>query len=554
MSFDGRFLTRLVQELITTIQSGRIQKIVQVSKTDFLFVIRAKSITQKLLLSFSSGIGRIHLTKDSFDQSLPPSGFCMLLRKHLESGVIENLTTLDGDRILDITVSNINEMGELVLLHVICEWMGKYANLIVSDSNYKIIDSFIHISPFEESSRAIFKGLLYQAPKDEKFSPNEELAIQDWINHHPDFTPKDFIAIVRGTSPLFAKTLFDRFHQVGENREDVYSRLHHQATEPTLLLSDKPKFYYLNVFSDQNVKHYPTLCELLDDFYRDLTKTERIRQIGKNIAQVVKRDLDRALEKLEKLSVEYHTAKNNESFRLEADFLKNNQHLITKGLHSLTAFDYHTNTTRTVCLDPLLSASVQVQSAYKKYKKQKNAVVHLEKQIVLTQDQIEYYQQLQEQIELGDIFDIHEIANELNPAKESKPKPGKKSKPSHYDIYEDHWKNQYFVGKNNLQNEQLTHQVASSDDWWFHVQHQAGSHVIVKLTIPINEFIIRSAAQLASIYSNLRHSSSVPIDYTLIRNVKKIAHKPGFFVQYKNQKTIYIDPDLEWLNQLQKRK
>ncbi len=555
MSLDGRFLHHLAKELNQILPYGRIQKISQLAKTDFLFMVRTVGQTLSLLISVSSGLGRIHLSNKDYDNTYIPSGFCMLLRKHLEGGVIQSVSSLQGDRIIEIVVSNISETGDSVTLSLFVELMGKYANLIVTDEQKVIIDSFLRVSPFDETSRTILKGLRYQIPEDGKINPFDGNQIQDWFVHHPDWTPKDFIEAIRGSSPLFADYYYQSIQNTTMSAIEIYQTLLAIPVTPTLYRKDKVKFYYFDVFPNGEKQFFSTLSELLEDIYFERSKQERVRQIAKNITATIKRELERNKDKLEKLTKEWMVALQADRIREEADFLKAYQHELKKGEQEFQAFDYKTNQIRVVKLQPLLSPTEQVQSFYRKYKKQKNAVMHLETQMASTQDQVAYFEQLQGQLDLLTIPDFLEIATELGKDPLT-PKQGARKKPTktHFDTYEDQHKTIYYVGKNNLQNEQLTHKIAKATDWWFHVQHSSGAHVVVSTSKEMDEYTIRMASQLASLHSPARLSSSVPVDYTLIRNVKKIAHKPGFFVQYKNQKTIYIDPNPAILNQLKRKK
>lgn len=555
LSLDGRFLHHLAQELHQALKNGRIQKIVQLAKTDFLFMIRSVGQTHSLLISLSSGLGRIHLTNKEYDNTFIPSGFCMLLRKHIEGGIIQSIQSMAGDRIIEMVITNISEMGDSVQLSLYVELMGKYANLIVVDEKAVIIDSFLRVSPFDEVARTIIKGLPYQTPKDGKIDPFDLNRVHQWLLLTPEWTPKDFIEAIRGSSPLFAEYYYQSCQNTTKSSFEVYQSLLSVPINPLLYRKDKVKFYYFDVFTSGEKQFFPTMSQLLEDVFYERSKQERVRQIGKNITTYIKRELDRNRDKLEKLTKEWMLALQADRIREDADFLKANQHELKRGDTSFQAFDYQTNQLREVKLNPLYSPSEQVQFFYRKYKKQKNAVMHLATQMEATKDQIAYYEQLHGQLDLLAIPDLLEIATELGkdpflPKQSSKKKPTK----THFDTYEDHQKTIYYVGKNNLQNEQLTHKIAKITDWWFHVQGNSGAHVIVSTFKELDEFTIRTASQLASLHSPARLSSSVPVDYTLVRNVKKIAHKPGFFVQYKHQKTIYIDPNPTIFTQLKRKK
>ena len=172
MSIDGRFLEVLAKELNNDLKNGRIQKISQLSKSDFLFLVRANNDNKLLYISLSTSLARINLTEKKLSSDFLPGGFCMFLRKHIEKGVIENIQTLEFDRIVEIKLHNTNEIGDTVTLYLIMEVFSRYTNLIILDENRKVLNAYKHISPFDDSERTIVNGVTYQAPKDTRLLPN----------------------------------------------------------------------------------------------------------------------------------------------------------------------------------------------------------------------------------------------------------------------------------------------------------------------------------------------------------------------------------------------
>jgi predicted ribosome quality control (RQC) complex YloA/Tae2 family protein len=556
LSLDGRFLQRLASELHNVLQEGRIQKIHQLAKADFLWMIRTPGKNHQLILSTSSGFGRIHLTSYDYDKPFLPSGFCMFLRKYFEGGLIQGIRSVSGDRIIEIKIQNTSEIGETSLYYAYLELMGKYTNFIITDDSNIIIESYLHISILEGKDRAFMKGLKYELPQDSKIDPNDEEAVFETLASFSELSSKQLIEHIKGTSPLFADYFVSTFPTQTLPMNEYFRYLQTIDNHPTMSVGKKTKFYYFDVFDEGIKTYYESLSAMLDVFYFERSRNERMKQIGKNIVSFVKRELDKNVYKLEKLENELIQAKNNESLRMDADLIKSNQHLIQKGMRKLVSFHYETNQERSVSLDPLLSPVENLQQAYKRYKKQKSAVGHIEHQIELTKQEIEYFDQLTAQIDIADASDILEIADELSFQNYLKAKPSNKKKSSkiNADIFEDHTQTIYTVGKNNLQNEVITHKLGKPNDWWFHVQGMPGSHVLVQSTSVLSEPIIRYAAQLASLYSKARLSSSVPVDYTQIKFIKKIPGKKGYFVSYSNQKTIYIDPDPSMIASLKKKK
>jgi len=544
MSLDGRFLAFLGNELNQDLQMGRIQKIYQLTKTDFLLLIRANSKNLQLMISLSTSLTRIHLTKFHVDRPDNPGGFCMLLRKYIEGGVILKISTIESDRMMDILIQNTNEMGETKDFHLIMEIMGRYANLIVADDQFVIIDAYKHISPFEDSNRTILKGAAYVVPEDDRINPNDLEKALSFLNNVVDPTYQDLINAFKGFSPLLAKFVISLAKDKNISVTSAFQAMLSYPIQPTLYLENGThKFYYCDVFPFGEKQSFPTLSLLLDAFYNESSKLERMKQLSKNVYQLAKREYEKNKNKLEKLTRELDIAKHSESIRVKGDLIIQNLHQIQRGDVILKAFDYENNQSIDINLDRLLTPIQNANQYYKKYKKSKVAITYIEEQITITNNQIIYFDLLINQIENAQYNDLDEIHEELSKLGylRTKNKKLRKGRPN-YDTYVDPDGVTIYVGKNNLQNEYVTHKLAKSNEWWFHTKEIHGSHVVVSKSGELSETTIRSAAMLASYFSKGRLSSSVPVDYTLVKYVKKIPGALGSFVQYTNHKTIYIDP------------
>jgi len=552
MSLDGRFLYYLANELNQDLQNGRIQKIYQLTKTDFLFLIRANSKNLQLTISLSTSISRIHLTNYHTDKPDNPSGFCMLLRKYIEGGIVLSVSTLSSDRIVNLHLQNINEMGETKTYNLYMEMMGRYANLIVCDEENKIIDAFKHISPFEDQERTILKGITYHAPEDGKINPFDAQMASNYLTSLDDYTYQDLIAHFTGFSPLLSKHLISQAKIDRTSLLISYQKMMEEKVHPTLFIKNNiRKFYYFDVFPEGEKLTFKSLSLLLDEYYSETSKMERMKQVSKNIYQLAKREFEKNKNKLEKLTKELDVATNSEIIRIKGDLIIQNMNQIARGDLNLTTFDYENNQEISIELDRLLTPIQNANMYYKKYKKNKTAVSFIQEQILLTKKQITYFDLLISQIENAQMNDLDEIHEEL--AKlgflRTKIKKQKIKKPN-YDTYQDKDNVIIYVGKNNIQNEYLTHKIAKSNEWWFHTKDNHGSHVIVSKSGELSETTIRTAALLAAYFSKARMSSSVPVDYTLVKFVKKIPGEMGSLVQYTNHKTIYIDPDSGVFNQI----
>lgn len=542
MSMDGRFLWFLAQELHSELVSGRLQKVTQLGKTDFLFQIRVNNQNKKLYLSLSTSLSRVNLTQLTYPSDYLPGGFCMFLRKHLEGGFIESIHTLSDDRILEVSVDATNEIGDHVKLYLVFEMFSRYTNLILLDENRQILNAFKHVSPFDASERTIANGIIYEVPKEDKLSPTDFKAIEVFLKE--ERTYKDLVEKIKGISPLFASYVLKNANHNPSATYQSYLDSMNLPFKPTVSLGDKTEFYHLDIFS-KNQKYFDTLSALIDFYFTEASALERVKQIHKYLYGFVKREYKRKKNKLEKLSVELKQALDNDIWRIKGDTLVTNQNQIQRGDSTFTGFAYELDQEIEIELDRLLNPIQNANRYYVKYKKQKTAVGHVENQILITKQEIAYFGELMEQIEdTQSLNDLNEIQEELiENGYLSKKKSNKSKLKPNFDTYTDELGIRILVGKNNLQNNYLTHKYAHKNHWWFHVKNQTGSHVIVWSDEELTEPTIRKAAMLAAMHSKSRHSSSVPVDYTRIRNIKKVPGTLGSFVTYTNQKTIYIDPE-----------
>jgi predicted ribosome quality control (RQC) complex YloA/Tae2 family protein len=554
MSLDGRFIHFLCAELSGDLAGGRIQKVYQLSRTDFLLVIRNDRITNQLYLSLSTTYPRLYLTKLHYDKPETPSGFCMLLRKHLEGSLVESITALARDRIVKVAIKGHDDLGGEINYRLFLEILGRYANLVLTDLDDRIIDAFIRIGPFDNNQRTIEKGALYLPPFDNKTNPenlDEALLVLEGM---ADITPKNLIANFRGISPLCANYLASppAMTSISDHFTSFVKSI---KPKPTLAHVDgKLKFYYFDLFYDNEKVHFPTLSALLEEVYADLGREERLRQISKNLLQFVKRELERNLVKLEKLTTDLEVARGADHLRQKGDLILANLYNIKSHQDKLIASAFETDAVIEIPLDPLMTPIQNANQYFKRYKKMRTSVAHIEEQINLTKQEIRYFSLIDSQIQYASQPDLDEISEELSQRGFTRKRIVRhKRKQPRYDTYYDALGKEILVGKNNLQNDFITHQVAKPEEWWFHTKDYHGAHVVVRDTGALQETTIRTAAQLASFFSKGRHSASVPVDYTKKRFVKKIFGELGSFVNYQNHKTIYIDPDKEFIEKLKRK-
>ncbi len=553
MSIDARFVKFLAKELHSELLSGRIQKISQLSKTDFLFLVRANNKNQKLYISLSTSLARINITNRNYDSDFIPGGYCMFLRKFIEGGIIKNIQARNDDRIVDIEVESKNEIGDTTTIYLIIEMFSRYTNMIILNEEQKIINAYKHISPFEDTERTIANGAKYELPSDQRIMQEDLEKIKIFFSE--ERTHKDIINNIRGLSPLLARYMVNQATYNHLKMYQVYKDMLDEKICPTIHFGNKTQFYYFDLFKDKK-KHYETLSELLDNYFLEASAIERVKQVYKYINTFTKQDVKRKKHKLEKLDVDLTKALNNDVLRIKGDILIANQHQMYKGDAIFKGYSYELEKELEIELDRLLTPIQNANKYYTKYKKQKKAVSYILQQIKITKEQITYLDEIRSQINnthsLSDLLEIQEELRDNGFLPRKKKKNSKKQKPN-FDIYEDSIGIKIYVGKNNLQNNYLTHKYAKKEYWWFHTKEQSGSHVIVASEADsLEEASIRTAANLSACFSKAKQSSSVPIDYTKIKNIKKIPKMFGSYVTYTNQKTIYIDPNLDEIDQLKK--
>lgn len=546
MSFDGVLVNKLISEF-QILKSGRITKVSESGNTDFVLTIRAERKNIFLLLSFSSDFARIHIANKFYDAPSTPKGFTMLLRKHLEGAFILDIYQYELDRIIVFKIGGYNDMKDYSEKYLICEVMGRYSNLIITEGNYQIIDSLKH-DHVGEYNRTILPNATYEFPKTDKLNPitKTEAELVDIFKEKNILTPKDVMNTFLGVSLNISYPIFLKNNPASE----FYSYLHNKLNPATFInQKNKTDFYFTNE-PFPLIKSYETISDLLENYYYDADKSAKIKQKTANIELFIEKQIKKNKDKIVKLNRELLDAKNSDEFRIFGELLQANA-FITQKLDKITVLNYYTNENVIIPLDPLLSIIENSQKYFKKYRKGKNACSHLEEQISIANDEIEYFTLLLAQVKISNLNDILEIQEELRESNylrtSSKPLKKKKPKLLCYEIEPDVL---VYVGKNNIQNDYLTNKFAMPNELWFHVKDAPGSHVLLRTTKEITDDMIRITANIASYYSYFQDSSSVPVNYTLARYIKKIPGKRNCFVSISHQKTIYIDPNKDQIEQL----
>ena len=543
MAQDGLFIKRLAKELNDSLNGGRVDSAFGLNKTDYVLDIRVPGKSYYLYMSTSYNNPTIFLTQDKFEKPSVASNFTMLLRKYLVGSFITEIKELNDDRIIEINFIKKDELIGSENRKLIIELIGRFSNILLLDDNLKIIDAIKQLSVLENNSRGIMRGLVYTPLKNEKLSQDNKEEINKIFSVNENLYPKKLMDSISGLSPLISEYLIKNYMNSNEDFYDFFIKST-SLFNPTLTDKD---YYYFDVFNDKNSLHFATLSELLNYYYKKNAEAKILKDNNQKVYQTVSSNIKRLAKKLVNLSNDLNKDLNSDELRVKGEVLMANSYKEFPRTSSITLTNFYNNKEIEIDIDPSKNIKDNANIYFKKYKKSKAAIEHLNEQIKIATSQLEYFKLLDYQLKSGSLKDIVEIKQELIQNNYLKDKginlKKNKQKPNYLEIkYEG---SKIYIGKNNLQNDYLTHQVAKKDDLWFHVKDSHGSHVIVSRDTKDSEEVIRKAAYLAATYSEAKDSSSVAVDYTLVKYIKKIPGRKGSFVSYTHQKTIYIDPKRE---------
>ena len=550
MSFDGIFLNKLKDEF-EVLKSGRINKVSSNLETEYILTIRANYQNHNLLISLSSNYARIHLTDKKLEHNLNPKGFLLFLRKHILGYFIEDIITYNADRIIIFKLTGYNELEDKNSKYLICEIMGRYSNLILTDENYKIIDALKH-DGVGEYNRTIMPNATYVFPNTNKINPLDK-SYEELCNIFKEnniFSPKDLLNVFEGVSYTIAVSVFSY-----EKVVDKFYEYLHIKPNPSIILDNNHKndFYYHNL-NYEIIKSYDIISKLLDEYYYELDLKAKIKLKTNDLHTFIDREIKKYVKKIDKLNHDLAETSNLDSYRINGELLLSYPNLKekTKGVE---VYNYYDGKNIYISLDEKYTVIDNSNKYFKKYQKLKNSIKYINEQIDISKQELEYFKLLQTQLSYATLEEALDIQDELikNKYLFNKKETNNKKKNKTISLTE------YIVddviisvGKNNIQNEYLTHKYAKHNDYWFHVKDYPGSHVVVH-TDELNENLIRTAANLAAYYSSEGESSSVAVDYTQIKNIKKIPGRRNCFVTYTKNLTIYIDPNKELIDSLKRK-
>lgn len=590
MALDGLVLHALTNELQSCI-GGRINKIHQPTEHDIVMQIRAQGSNKKLLLSANPTYPRAHFTDQQFINPQEAPMFCMLLRKHCEGGIIESIQQVDLERIIRINLKQRDELGDISTKCLIVELMGRHSNIILIDPvSGVIIDGIHHVTPAISSYRVIMPGFSYtEPPEQHKTNPlsiNEAMFHQLWAEirkqqlnpdksegNPPITLQKWLIGTFSGLSPLACKEIVFRCgyepdqtaadadeQQVLSAFFSLIDPIRKQQYEPVITEDSQSGKLVFAVYQIRHLKgktkRLESISYCLETYYGDKAERDTVKQRTADLIKFLQNEKQKNKKKLDKLAVTLEEAKEADQFRIQGELLTASLHQIQKGDKEVEVINYYDEQQQPIKikLDPQLTPSENAQRYFKKYTKAKNSSSIVLKQIEQSKDEIHYIETLLQQLENASLRDIEEIREELAEQgylRDRRTKEKKKKKNGHPAVacYTSSDGLPIYVGKNNKQNEYVTNRLARASDTWLHTKDIPGSHVVIRSS-EVPQTTLYEAAELAAYFSQAKHSSQVPVDYTLIKHVRKPnGAKPGFVI-YEQQKTLYVTPNEDKLKQL----
>lgn len=583
MAFDGIVLNAICSELNQKLQNGKIDKIYQPEKDEIILNIRNEGSNYLLKISSNSSIPKIHITAEKKKNPEVPPMFCMLLRKHIQGGKISKIEQAELERILYIRIQSYNELGDLVEKTLAVEIMGKHSNIILLDANHKITDSIKRVSFDISRTRQILPGMLYSLPSNQhkldiRTYDLDNLAEMYLLQSPSTDLCKFVYTTFMGLSPNTARAILNKsglldnlvlgeMDASDKNKlllglKSFKSLVSSSNYSPALLLDQHSHYFDFTATGSlypENIQDtHPSISFVVENFYSKKENNDQMQQRTLDLRKTISNKLDKNIKKIAKLEDELLEAAKRDKYRVYGELLTAYLGMITPGAKSLECLNYYTNETIIIPLDEKINGAKNAQKYFKKYAKLKTAHKLLTDQIEQTRLEILYLDNLLTSIlHCESLDELHDIVSELIEENIIRKKSDKKtkrlmSKPLHFissdgiDIY---------VGKNNYQNDFLTLKLSDKTDIWLHAKDMPGSHVIIKSTLDdLPDRTLEEAAMLAAHYSKARHSSTVPIDYAIRKNVKKPkSAKPGMVI-YDQYYTLYITPEEAVIDALQKNK
>ena len=566
MSFDGIFTKAVVDEIYPLLLNGKINKINQPDKNEINLQIYNKE-NYKLLLSCANNLSRIHLSEKSKKNPITAYNFCMLLRKHLVGGTIKNIYQHKMDRVVCFEIENLNELKELSKKLLIIEIMGKHSNIILVDKeSNKIIDAIKHIDSRQSSIREVFPNKDYFFVKDEKeniLDENYKLPSEILKNSEPISMKKFFYTNYLGFSPIISYELLNNSNvdsavnsanlndedikRIDENFVKIVENIKDKNYYPIFIkdeMNNNKDFYCFDLNLYEKKESVDSLSKLVESFYHNNSLKDRINQKASGFKKIVNTKLNRLTNKYLAMNDELLNNQSKEDFKIFADLLSINIYKIEKGMKKVSVENIYDNMKEIeISLDERKSPRENIEAYYKKYKKLKTADEIIKAELPKIEEEIKYIKQILETIEiiteLNELSEIEEELISLGYIRKSKKNKQKLEKSKPY-VFETDSGALIYVGKNNLQNENLTLKFANKNDIFFHAQDVPGSHVILRGS-NLTEDDYKIAGFLAGYYSYFKNEGYANVDYTEKKHIRKAKGTGIGMVYYDNYKTLFID-------------
>ncbi len=578
MAFDGITVACLVRELSDKLIGGRIYKIAQPESDELLLTIKTNSGQYRLVLSASASLPLVHLTEYNKQSPLTAPNFCMLLRKHLQNGRITSISQPGLERIIHIDIEHLDDLGDLCRKTLIIELMGKHSNIIFVNDEQMILDSIKHISGLVSSVREVLPGRTYFIPETQnKYNPltvnTSEIA--PLLKEKPMPVFKALYTTFTGFSPIMAQELCHRagidgdmptaglddsdYDKLSQEFKALINHITSGDFQPVIAYQNgEPKDFAafpFSIYTADDQKLFASVSALLEGYYAEKNVITRIRQKSVDLRRVVQTALERNIKKYDLQLQQMKDTEKKDKFRLYGEMITTYGYGVAQGAKSFEALNYYTNETITIPLDPTIPVMDNAKKYFDKYAKLKRTYEALSTLTEEVKAEIEHLESISTALDMAlKEEDLTEIKEELMQTGYIKRHGGNQkkakvtSKPYHYvssDGYD------IYVGKNNLQNDYITFQLATGNDWWFHAKGVPGSHVLVRTggetDMPDRTF--EEAGRLAAYYSKNRGQDKVEIDYIQKKHVKKPASaKPGFVVYYTNY-SLMIDSDISGIKE-----
>ena len=589
MAFDGLVISALTDEFARCLTGGRINKIYQPESDELILTIKNNGNNYRLLLSASASLPLAYLTENNKNNPAIAPNFCMLLRKHINGGRILSVTQPTLERIIVFEIEHLNDLGDICTKKLIVELMGKHSNIIFAKPDNTIIDSIKHISLNVSSVREVLPGRTWFIPDTQnKHNPltiNKENFEQTGMTK-PVPTAKAIYTSLTGISPAVAEEIAFRANvdsavspaglsetektAVYEQFELLMNDIRSHVYTPNVIMKNgepsdfsvtaQTRYLAFNKAGEELVYTstvFDSISALLEYYYAAKSTVTRIRQKSSDLRRIVSTALERNLKKYDLQMKQMKDTEKRDKYKVYGELINAYGYGLEPGAKSLTCLNYYTNEDITIPLDTQLTAQENAVKYFDRYNKLKRTFEALTKLIEETKKEIEHLESISTALDIA-LYedDLVEIKEELmnfgyvrrkNTGKNQK-KQKITSKPMHY-ISSDGF--HIYVGKNNLQNEEVTFKYADGGDWWFHAKGVPGSHVIVKTEgkeLPDRTF--EEAGKLAAYYSKNRDAQKVEIDYIQRKHVKKGAGGiPGFVIYHTNY-SLLIEPDIQGLEQV----